>query len=215
MRTFLERDIPQFGIRIPAESLRRFWTMIACYYGQVWNAAEFARAIGTGQATARRYLDILSDALVVRILAPWHENLKKRQVKSPKIYVRDAGLLHSPLELESLAALGGHPKVGASFEGFGVEQVLSCLGPRGAHYWSTHGGAELDLLVTFGGKRHGFEFKFSDAPGTTRSMRIVLQDLRLERLWIVYPGNQPYKLDRGISVLPVGAIPTMARDLAA
>lgn len=186
VRTFLERDIPQLGITIPAESLRRFWTMVANYHGQVLNAAEFARAIGTGQATARRFLDILSDARMVRILPPWHENLKKRQVKSPKIYVRDAGVLHSLLELESFGALGGHPKVGASFEDFGIEQILSCLSPRTAHFWSTHAGAELDLLVTFGGKRYGFEFKHSDAPGTTRSMRVAMQDLNLERLWVVY-----------------------------
>lgn len=215
VRTFLERDIPQFGIRIAAESLRRFWTMIAHYHGQVWNAAEFARAIGTGQATARRYLDILGDARVVRILPPWHENLKKRQVKSPKIYVRDAGLLHSLLELDSFAALGGHPKVGASFEGFGIEQVLSCLNPRSAHFWSTHAGAELDLLATVGGKRHGFEFKYSDAPGTTRSMRLAMSDLQLERLWIVYPGTKRYALDDGISALPVGAIPTAFSGSAA
>ena len=215
VRTFLERDIPQFGITIPAESLWQFWTMVAHYHGQVWNAAEFARAIGAGQATARRYLDILSDARVVRILPPWHENLKKRQVKSPKIYVRDAGLLHSLLELESFGALGGHPKVGASFEGFGIEQVLSCLNPRSVHFWSTHAGAELDLLVTLGGKRHGFEFKYSDAPGTTRSMRVAMQDLQLERLWIVYPGTEPYALDEGIFALPVGAIPTVLRELVA
>ena len=215
VRTFLERDIPQFGITIPAESLRRFWTMVAHYHGQLWNSAEFARAIGTGQSTARRYLDILSDARVVRMLPPWYENLKKRQVKSPKVYVRDSGLLHSLLELESFGALGGHPKVGASFEGFGIEQVLSCLTTRGAHFWSTHGGAELDLLVSVGGKRYGFEFKYGDAPGTTRSMRVAIRDLHLERLWIVYPGTQPYALDEGISALPVGDIPTVIEELSA
>lgn len=214
VRTFLERDIPQLGITIPAESLRRFWTMVANYHGQVWNAAEFARAIGTGQATARRYLDILSDARMVRILPPWHENLKKRQVKSPKIHVRDAGVLHSLLELESFGALGGHPKVGASFEGFGIEQILSCLSPRTAHFWSTHAGAELDLLVTFGEKRYGFEFKHSDAPGTTRSTRVAMQGLNLEWLCAVYPGSEPYALDKDIPALPVSAIPTALIGLA-
>ena len=209
VQTFPERDIPQFGITIPAESLRRFWTMVAHYHGHVWNAAEFTRAIGAGQATARRYLDILSDARMVRILPPWHEDLKKWQVKSPKIHVRDAGVLHSLLELESLGALGGHPKVGASFGGFGIEQVLSCLNPRSAHFRSTHAGAELDLLVTFGGKRYGFDFKHSDLPGTTRSMRVAMEDLNLERLWVVYPGSEPCALDKDISALPVSAIPTV------
>ena len=214
VRTFLERDIPQFGISIPAASLRRFWTMVAHYHGQVWNAAEFARSIGTGQTAARRYLDILSDARMVRILTPWHENLKKRQVKSPKIYVRDTGLLHSLLELESFSTLSGHPKAGASFEGFGIEQVLSCMNPRSAYFWATHGGAELDLLITLGAKRCGFEFKYSDAPGTTRSMRIAMRDLNIEQLWIVYPGIEKYRLDHGISALPIRDVPALLGDIA-
>lgn len=157
IRTFLERDIPQLGITIPAESLRRFWTMIAHYHGQVWNATEFARAMGTSEVTARRYLDILNGACVLRVLAPWHENLKKRQVKSPKIYIRDSGLLHALLELDSFDALSGHPKLGASFEGFAIEQLLSSLDTRSASFWATHGGAELDLMVTIAGKRYGFD----------------------------------------------------------
>ena len=207
VRMFLERDIPQLGITIPAETLRRFWTMVAHYHGEVWNASEFARAMGTSQPVARRYLDILAGAHMVRVLPPWYENLKKRQVKSPKIYVRDTGLLHELLDLPSGDALAGHPKVGASFEGFAIEQLLACTNLRSAYFWSTHGGAELDLMVIAGGKRYGFEFKYTDAPGTTRSMRVAMQDLKLERLWIVYPGNEAYDLDERISVLPVGDVP--------
>ena len=213
IRTFLERDIPQLGITIPAESFRRFWTMIAHYHGQVWNAAEFARAMGTSEVTARRYLDILNGACVLRVLAPWHENLKKRQVKSPKIYVRDSGLLHALLELDSFDALSGHPKLGASFEGFAIEQILSSLDTRSANFWATHGGVELDLLVTIAGKRYGFECKYSDAPGTTRAMRIAIEDLQLAHLWILYPGDEAYELDRTISVLPVTQIPALIRRL--
>ena len=213
LRTFLERDIPQLGISIPAESLRRFWTMVAHYQGQVWNAAEFARALGTNQAAARRYLDILSGAYMVRVLPPWHENLKKRQVKSPKMYVRDSGLLHALLELPTANALFGHPKVGASFEGFAIEQMLSHSGLRNATFWSTHGGAELDLLATLNGRRYGFEVKYSDAPGTTRSMRVAIEDLKLEHLWIIYPGNEAYVLDKRISTLPIGEIPRFADEL--
>ena len=213
LRTFLERDVPQLGISIPADALRRFWTMVAHYQGQVWNAAEFARALGASQATARRYLDILSGAYMVRVLPPWHENLKKRQVKAPKIHVRDAGLLHALLELPSAHALFGHPKVGASFEGFAIEQILSRSGLRTASFWATHGGAELDLMVTIAGRRHGIEVKYSDAPGATRSMRVALRDLQLERLWIIYPGDQAYSLDERISALPIGAIPQFLDDL--
>ena len=212
VRTFLERDIPQLGITIPAETLRRFWTMVAHYHGEVWNASEFARAMGTSQPVARRYLDILAGAHMVRVLPPWYENLSKRQVKSPKIYVRDTGLLHELLDLPSGDALAGHPKVGASFEGFAIEQLLACTNLRSAYFWSTHGGAELDLMVIAGGKRYGFEFKYTDAPGTTRSMRVAMQDLKLERLWIVYPGDEAYDLDERISVLPVGDVPHV--DLA-
>ena len=210
VRTFLERDIPQLGITVPAETLRRFWTMVAHYHGQIWNAAEFARALGASEGTARRYLDILAGSFMVRVLPPWFENLKKRQVKAPKIYVRDSGLLHTLLDVVREHDLAGHPKVGASFEGFAVEQLLAALDTRNAYYWATHGGAELDLLVVRGGKRYGFECKRSDAPGTTRSMRIALGDLSLERLWIVYPGGEGYALDDRIAVLPVAEIPEIA-----
>ncbi len=207
VETFLFQDIPQLGVTVPTEALRRFWTMVAHYHGQVWNAAEFARAIGAGQAAARRYLDILADARMVRVLPPWFENLKKRQVRAPKIYVRDTGMLHALLDLGSETALQGHPKVGASFEGFGIEQILSCMALRDAYFWATHAGAELDLLVSVRGNRFGFEFKHSDAPGTTRSMRIALRDLGLKHLWVVYPGDETYSLDERITVLPIRDVP--------
>ena len=214
IRTFLERDIPQLGITIPAERLRRFWTMIAHYHGQTWNGAEFARALGTSEATARRYLDILTGAFMVRALPPWFENLKKRQVKAPKVYLRDTGLLHELLGLSGERELTGHHKVGASFEGFAVEQLLAGLATRDAYFWATHGGAELDLLVFREGKRYGFECKFADAPGTTRSMRVALEDLGLAHLWIVYPGEAAYALDDRISVLPVSQAGDLAATLA-
>ena len=213
VRTFLERDIPQLGITIPAETLRRFWTMIAHYHGQTWNAAEFARSLGSSEATARRYLDILAGAFMVRVLPPWFENLKKRQVKAPKVYVRDTGLLHSLLGIPGEDQLPGHPKVGASFEGFVVEQLIGALETQDAYFWATHAGAELDLLVFAGGKRYGFECKFADAPGTTRSMRVALQDLGLDHLWIVYPGDEGYVLDDRISVLPVAEIGTLVERI--
>ena len=211
VQTFLERDIPQLGITVPAETLRRFWTMLAHYHGQVWNAAEFARALGSSEGTARRYLDILTGAFMVRALPPWFANVRKRQVKSPRIYVRDTGLLHTLLTLETGDELAGHPKVGASFEGFTVEQLAGTFEAGSVYFWATHGGAELDLLVMRGGKRYGFECKLADAPGTTRSMRVALNDLELEHLWVVYPGKQAYPLDDRISVLPVADIPALAR----
>ena len=211
VQTFLERDIPQLGITVPAETLRRFWTMLAHYHGQVWNAAEFARALGSSEGTARRYLDILTGAFVVRALPPWFANVRKRQVKSPRIYVRDTGLLHTLLTLETADDVAGHPKVGASFEGFAVEQIAGTFEAGGVYFWATHGGAELDLLVMRGGKRYGFECKLADAPGTTRSMRVALNDLELEHLWVVYPGHEAYALDDRISVLPIANIPALAR----
>ena len=213
VRTFLERDIPQFGITIPVETLRRFWTMIAHYHGQIWNAAELARSLGASERTARGYLDILAGAFMVRALPPWFENLKKRQVKAPKVYVRDTGLLHTLLDVVRESDLAGHPKVGTSFEGFAMEQLLAAFETGNAYFWATHGGAEIDLLVTRGGKRYGFECKLADAPGTTRSMRVALDDLGLEHLWIVYSGDEAYSLDERISVLPVAGIPGLAASL--
>ncbi len=195
------------------ETLRRFWTMIAHYHGQVWNAAEFARSLGTSEGTARRYLDILAGAYVIRVLSPWFENLSKRQVKAPKIYVRDSGLFHSLLGLRSREDLLGHPKLGASWEGFALEQILAAFRVRDAYFWATHGGAELDLMLMIRGKRYGFEFKVSDAPGSTRSARIALADLGLEHLWILYPGADEYELDEQLSVLPLRELPALAGRL--
>lgn len=209
IRTFLERDIPELGIRVPSETLRRFWMMVAHYHGQVWNGAEFGRSLGTSESTARRYLDILAGAYVVRVLPPWFENIGKRQVKSPKIYVRDSGLLHTLLGIDSAHALMGHPKAGASWEGFALEQTLVHLGARNAFFWSTHAGAELDLLVTLGGKRFGFEFKLSDAPGTTRSMHTAIESLGLEKLFVIYPGTAAYPLAPQIHAAPLTDLPTL------
>ena len=213
IRTFLERDIPQLGITIPAETLRRFWTMVAHYHGQVWNAAEFARSIGTAENTARRYLDILAGAYMVRVLPPWFENLKKRQVKAPKIYIRDSGLLHSLLQIPTMEVLQGHPKIGASWEGFALEHVIRAFQTRDAYFWATHAGAELDLMVTIAGKRYGFEFKYADAPGRKRSMHIALSDLGLAHLWIIYPGHQTYELSEKITVIPLEEAEQLAQSL--
>jgi len=213
IRTFLERDIPQFGITIPAETLRRFWTMIAHYHGQVWNSAEFARSLGTSENTARRYLDILVGTYMVRILPPWFENISKRQVKAPKIYIRDSGVLHTLLQLPTRADVQGHPKLGASWEGFALEQLLTLLETKDNYFWSTYSGAELDLLVMIGSKRYGFEFKYSDAPGHTRSMSVAIQDLSLEHLWVVYPGNQEYPLDAKSSAIPASSISILAEKI--
>ncbi|MEA3221737.1 MAG: ATP-binding protein [Thermodesulfobacteriota bacterium] len=209
IRTFLERDIPQLGITIPAETLRRFWTMISHYHGQVWNAAHFARSLGTSERTARRYLDILAGAYMVRILPPWFENVRKRQVKAPKIYIRDSGILHSLLQINTLADLQGHPKLGSSWEGFCLEQVIGGLLTRDIYFWATHAGAELDLLVIVAGKRYGFEFKYADAPRSSRSMHIAIDDLGLEHLWVVYPGRHEYDIDENISAIPIELIPRL------
>jgi predicted AAA+ superfamily ATPase len=210
IRTFLERDIPQLGITIPAETLRRFWTMISHYHGQVWNATHFARSLGTSEKTARRYLDILAGAYMVGVLPPWYENIRKRQVKAPKIYIRDSGILHALLQINTMADLQGHPKLGSSWEGFCLEQLIGYLGTRDVYFWATHAGAELDLLVTVAGKRYGFEFKYADAPGANRSMRIAIEDLGLEHLWVIYPGRQEYDIDENISVIPIDLIPSLS-----
>ncbi len=203
VRTFLERDIPQLGISIAAETLRRFWMMVAHYHGQVWNAAEFARSLGASQNTARRYLEILAGAYMVRVLPPWFENLKKRQVKAPKIYIRDSGLFHSLMQVSNLTGLQGHPKIGASWEGFALEHIINAYRTRDAYFWATHAGAELDLMVTIAGKRYGFEFKYADAPKRRRSMHIAIKDLGLTHLWVIYPGDQKYALDSRITAIPL------------
>jgi len=214
IRTFLERDIPQLGITIPSETIRRFWTMVAHYHGQVWNAAEFARSLGSAEKTARRYLDILAGAYMVRVLSPWFQNVGKRQIKAPKIYIRDTGILHTLLQIRTLSDLQGHPKLGASWEGFALEHVIAAFGTRDAYFWATHAGAELDLLVMAQGRRLGFEFKYADAPGRSRSMLVALEDLKLEHLWIVYPGAQAYSLDEKITVCPLHDIADLPSKLS-
>jgi predicted AAA+ superfamily ATPase len=203
LQTFLERDMPQLGITIPAVSMRRFWTMIAHYHGQVWNAAELGRAMGVGEATVRRYLDLMTGVFMVRQLPPWFENLGKRQVKSPKVYVRDSGLLHALLGITNRRDLEQHPKVGASWEGYAVEEVIKSFRPDEAYFWATHNGAELDLLLFKNGRRIGVECKRADAPGLTPSMRIALTDLKLDRLYVLYPGEQSYSLAKNVEVVPL------------
>jgi len=201
IRTFLERDVPQLGINIPSEMLRRFWTMLAHYHGQTWNGSEFARSLGITEPTARRYLDILSGAYVVRQIQPWHENIGKRQVKAPKIYIRDSGLLHALLMLKGDSILS-HPKAGASWEGFVLEQIISRL-DSSFYYWATHAGAELDLFTESNGIRTGVEVKLSDAPAPTKSMYHALHDLRLDRMAVIYPGKRRYALAEKITVIPL------------
>ena len=201
--TFLERDIPQLGIRIPSETLRRFWTMLAHYHGQVWNASELARSLGASPKTALYYRDILAGAYVIRVLPPWYENVKKRQVKSPKVYLRDSGLLHTLLGINDMAGLRSHPRYGASWEGFALEQVLTVYGAENCYFWGTHRGAELDLLLFRNGERLGFEFKCSDAPVMTRSIHVALADLGLNRLYVVYPGKTRYRLHERVTALPL------------
>jgi len=206
LQTFLERDLPQLGVQIPAATLNRFWHMVAHYHGQIWNAAEFARALAVNESTVRRYLDLLSGVFMVRQLPPWFENLGKRQVKAPKIYIRDSGLLHSLLGINTTRELALHPKVGASWEGYAVEEVIKALRPDAAYYWATHNGAEIDLLLFQGGQRIGVELKRSDAPTLTPSMRIALADLKLNELKVVYPGEYSYRLAPKVEVVPLRAL---------
>jgi predicted AAA+ superfamily ATPase len=213
LRTFLERDIPQLGITVPAAMLRRFWTMLAHYHGQVWNASEIASSLGVAHTTARRYLDLLTGALVVRQLPPWFVNVGKRVVKAPKVYVRDAGLLHTLLDLKDRSTLLAHPKLGASWEGFALEQVLSWGVDRQAYFWGTYGGAELDLLLKLQGQRWGFEFKCQDAPRMTRSMHVALEDLKLSRLFVVYPGPTGYRLQRRVECVALSELPRVMNGI--
>jgi len=196
MRTFLERDLPQLGVQIPSQTLGRFWTMVAHYHGQIWNASEFARSFGVADTTIRRYLDVMISTYVMRQLLPFSENLGKRQIKSPKVYIADSGLLHALLNLHDMVDLEGHPKVGASWEGFAMDAVIRQLGARAeeCYFWGTHSGAELDLLVVRGRHRLGFEFKRTVAPKVTRSMREAIRDLSLERLDVIHAGESTFPL---------------------
>ncbi|MBN1676088.1 MAG: ATP-binding protein [Kiritimatiellae bacterium] len=213
LRTFLERDIPQLGIGIPAAAMRRFWTMLAHYHGQTWNASELARSLALSDKTVRSYLDILTGTFMVRQLQPWHENLGKRQVKAPKVYLRDSGVLHSLLSLPDRHSLLGHPRVGASWEGFAIEQVFQMVRPAEAYFWATRNGAELDLFFLRGGRRCGVEVKFNEAPKVTRSMRIAIEDLRLDHLWILYPGREAYPVDERITAWPLSQTPGLRSSM--
>ena len=204
INTYLERDIPSLGLRLPGPTLRRFWMMLAHYHGQVWNASELARSFGVGHTTIQRYLDVLTETFMIRQLQSWHENIGKRQVRAPKIYIRDSGLLHALLGLGTAREIETHPKVGASWEGFALDAVISWLAarPEECFFWATYGGAELDLLVIRGNRRLGFEFKRTTAPAATRSMRAALDDLRLEELVIIHAGSRSFNLDRRIRAIP-------------
>jgi predicted AAA+ superfamily ATPase len=203
IRTFLERDLPQLGINIRSVTLQRFWTMLAHYHGQVFNASEFGRSFGVADTTVRNYLDLLTSALVVRQLQPWHENISKRQVKAPKVYLADTGVLHTLLNMKTLRELEGHPKVGASWEGFVLEEILRHLGARREEcfFWATHGGAELDLLIIRGKRRIGFEIKRTSSPKVTPSMRSGLADLGLQRLYVIHAGEHTFDMQEKVRAI--------------
>ena len=213
IQTLLARDLPDLGSTVPQPTLRRFWTMLAHWHGQVWNGAEFGRAFGVSHTTVRRYLDLLTSVFVVRQLQPWFENIRKRQVRSPKTYIADSGVLHALLGLTNRTDVVSHPKVGASWEGFVIEQIVQLL-PAPAEqcfHWSTHSGAELDLLVLDGSRRHGFEVKRSEAPRLTRSMRSAMETLRLDRLDVVHAGTRRYRLAPGVRALPAQELASRLR----
>ena len=206
IRTTVERDLPQLGMNVAAPALYRFWSMLAHCHGQIWNAADPARSLGVNESTVRRYLDWLTQAYLVRQLQPWFANLGKRQVKAPKIYLRDSGLLHELLGIGDPPALWRHPKCGASWEGFALDQVLRIARPDEAYFWATHAGAELDLLMFKDGRRVGVEFKRSDAPQLTPSMRIAMHDLALDALYVVYPGDRRYSLAPRVQAVPLASL---------
>jgi predicted AAA+ superfamily ATPase len=209
VQTFLRQDIPSFGIDVSPERLRRFWVMAAHYHGQTWNSSAIAKSLDISHTTARSYLDILTDSYVMRQLPPFVTNLKKRVVKAPKVYLRDSGLLHSLLQIETLVDLQSHPRYGASWEGFALEQLCSVLGLEHdeVFFWGTHGGAEMDLIVERGGKRYGFEFKVTEKPSVTHSMTIAQADLGLEKVFLVYPGELSFPLRNGMEALGYSRIP--------
>ena len=212
-QTFLERDIPQLGLRVSASTLQRFWSMLAHWHGQVLNSSELARSLGVSDTAIRHYLDVLTGTFMVRQLRPWFQNIAKRQVKAPKIYIADSGVLHSLLGIEGMSALERHPKLGASWEGFCIQEVIARLGAREREvfFWATHSGAELDLVVVRGTRRLGFEIKRSDAPTLTPSMRHALIDLELDRLDVIYPGEDTYPLAPRVRAV---AMTRLRRDVA-
>jgi len=212
--TFLERDLRRLGVMVAPESLRRLWMMIAHYHGQVAKLSDIGRSLGENHTTIRRHLDILEGALVLRQLQPWHENIGKRQVKSPKVYVRDSGILHALLGLPNASTIESHPKLGASWEGFATERIIQVFGERNCTFWATQAGAELDLLVFHKGKRYGFEVKYADAPKTTKSMRTAIETLELTKLFIMYPGTTSYVIDETIEALAIDDLESKLISLA-
>ena len=206
VRTILERDIPQFGFNIPSTSLFRFWSLLAHYHGQIWNAAEAARTLSVGESSARRYVDLLQGLFMVRLLQPWYANLGKRQVKSPKVYIRDTGLLHYLLGIRTEQELLLHPQSGASWEGYVIEETIKAVLPDKTYFWATHSGAELDLLLIKNGRRIGVECKRVDAPRLPPSMRIAMEDLELSKLLVIYPGLYSYKIAENIQAIPLASL---------
>jgi uncharacterized protein len=215
IRTFLERDLPALGVNIASDTMRRFWLMLAHYHAQLWNASELGRSFGVADTTVRSHLDKLTDALVIRQLKPWHENLSKRQVKAPKIFIRDSGLLHALLNLATQRDLEGHPKLGASWEGFVIDQIVQQLGvnPDETYHWRTHQGAELDLLIVRGALRLGFEVKRTVAPALTPSMRSALQDLKLKSLTVVHAGNETFPLSKQVQAVAIDNLLKIVKSL--
>jgi len=214
IRTFLERDIPQLGFNIPAITLRRFWTMLAHYHGQIWNGSELGRAFGMTHASVKRYVDLLSDALVVWQLKPWFQNIGKRQVKAPKVYIKDSGILHGLLGIETMNGLENHPKIGASWEGFILSEILAKLSiePDDAYFWATHSGAELDLLVFVDGHPYGFEVKRTTAPKIMPSMKNSLNDLSLKKLFVIHAGEHEFDLNENIRAIPSHQIQSISKN---
>ncbi len=208
IRTFLERDIPQLGFHIPAMTLHQFWNMLAHYHGQIWNGSELGRAFGMSHASVKRYVDLLTDALVVWQLKPWYQNMRKRQVKAPKVYIRDSGILHGLLGIESFLALEKHPKIGASWEGFVLSELLHQLKvePSEAYFWATHAGAELDLLVFINGQPIGFEIKRTTSPKMTPSINNSLTDLKLDRLFVIHAGDHEFQIHEKVNAIPMASI---------
>ncbi|MFA6002714.1 MAG: ATP-binding protein [Elusimicrobiota bacterium] len=205
VRTYLERELPGLDFRGSAATMRRFWNMLAHVHGQIWNSSDFARSFGLSDKTVRSYLDVLSDTFMVRLLRPWHENLSKRQVKSPKVYFRDSGILHLLSGVEDFSQLHTHPRCGASWEGFALEETIqmSRAWDEQCYFWATHQGAELDLLLLRGRRREGFEFKYNPSPGMTPSMRTAITDLKLDHLWVVHPGPKRYPLGKDVEAIPL------------
>lgn len=208
VRTYLERDLPQLGVRIPSATLGRFWSMLAHYHAQAWNGSELARAFGVADTTVRGYLDLLAATYMVRVLPPWFENMGKRQVKAPKIYLADSGVLHTLLGIETAKGLETHPKVGASWEGFAVEQIIAATAARRdeCYWWRTQQGTELDLLVVRDGRRRGFEIKRTSAPSVTPSMRHAMADLRLDRLTVVHAGKHSFPMGERIDAVAIARL---------